>query len=473
MKETPLHWMSAGELADTIARGEVSAREALTSHWERIDRLNPHLNAVIYEDRERAWQEAVRADERQASGAELGPLHGVPFTSKDSNDTAGMPTTWGSPLLKDRVPQNDSLIVARLRGAGAILTGKNNVPEFAAGAHTFNTVFGTTRNPYDLGLSAGGSSGGVASVLAAGIQSFGDGSDMGGSLRIPASFCNVVGLRPSRGRVPGPGADSWAWLGQTGPMAREVSDVALLLSVIAGPDPRVPMSIPESGERFTRPLAEDLSGVRIGWAPGLGLGLPVDPRTLRVLEKALTVFEELGATVTLAAPRLGEADHVFRQTRANDLEAFWGELVRANPSQVKEEVRENVELGRRQSSADLRALAAARTRVEAEVRDYFSSFDLLLAPTAQSLPFPVEERFPQEVAGHGTPDYLDWMRSVCVVTAMDSPAISVPAGFTEQGLPVGLQIVAPHGQDLRVLDAAYAYESRTHWSRHRPSIAVD
>lgn len=470
--EDTLTWLPAVELTKLIRSGELSAREALQAHWARIDRVNPLINAVIYEDRERAWQAAERADETQATGGLLGALHGVPLTNKDTNETAGMPNTWGSPLLRDVVPERDSLIVARLRAAGAIMTGKNNVPEFAAGAHTFNEVHGTTTNPYDPTRSAGGSSGGAAAAIAAGIQSIGDGSDMGGSLRIPAAFCNILGLRPSRGRIPTPGDNAWMWLGRTGPMARDVTDLALMMSVLSGPDPRVPLSIEESGLDFRVGLRSGIAGVRIGWSPDVGLGIPVEPEVVAVCERMLSVLVDAGATVVEASPRIDEADAVFRDTRAHDFEFGWGELVRSHPDQVKPEMLRNVEQGAQQSAADLRELARARTRLEGRVREYFSEFDLWITPTAQVLPFNAEERWPSSVDGHPMGDYLDWMRSVCVVSAMDVPALSLPAGFSKSGLPVGLQVVAPHGNDALLLRVAQACDVRTRWSQMHPRLPI-
>lgn len=470
---TDVNWLSATEVTRMIRARELSAREALQAHWDRIDEVNPVINAVIYEDRETAWTQAILADERQAAGGPLGPLHGLPLTNKDSNETAGMPNTWGSPLLKDAIPAEDSLIVGRMRAAGAILTGKNNVPEFAAGAHTYNRVFGVTGNPYAPERSAGGSSGGAAAAIAAGIQAVGDGSDMGGSLRIPAAFCNIFGLRPSLGRIPGPGTNSWMWLGRTGPLARDVEDLALLMNVMSGPDPRVPTSIPERGVDFRVDLDRGIEGLRIGWSPDLGLGIPVDPEVLTVALQALAVFADAGAVVEEAAPDLAEADAVFRQARAFDYEFGWGELVRAHPEEVKPEVVENVAAGTRQTRAEIHELTRARTRLEARNREYFARYDLWLTPTAQTLPFPAEEHWPRRVAGEPMGDYLDWMRSVCVVSAMGVPAMSIPAGFSQSGLPVGIQLVAPHGDEAVLLRAARAYEHRTRWAQVRPRLDSD
>lgn len=472
MTNDELTWLSAGELAQRIKSGELSAREALQAHWDRIDEVNPLLNAVIYENREGAWLQAERADARQAAGEELPPLHGVPITNKDSNDTAGMPNTWGSPLLQHARPMADSLIVRRLRSAGAIMTGKNNVPEFAAGAHTFNDLFGATVNPYDTTKAAGGSSGGAAAAIASGIQAIGDGSDMGGSLRIPASFCNVYGLRPSLGRVPTPGANSWMWLGRTGPLARTASDLALVMNAISGPDPRTPTSIRDPHVDFGAWLGSGISGLRIGWAPDAGLGMPFEPEIVEVAERALRVFTEAGATVELASPDIREADSVFRDTRAFDYEFAWGELTRSNPGAVKPEVVENVRVGTEQTAADLHRLARARTRLEQRTHDYFDDFDLWITPTAQVLPFPAEQRYPTEIAGTPMVDYLDWMRSVCVVSGMSIPAISIPAGFSASGLPVGIQVMAPQGSDGLLLRVAQAFEERTNWTTLHPVLTA-
>ena len=463
--------LSARTITSRIRAGELSAREALQAHWDRIDQVNPAINAVIYEDRDRAFAEASAADERQASGAELPPLHGLPLTHKDTNNVTGMPTTWGSPLLVDAVATSDDVLVGRLRAAGAISTGKSNVPEFAAGSHTFNEVFGLTRNPYDLTRSAGGSSGGVAAALAAGIQPLGDGSDMGGSVRIPAAFCNVAGLRPSHGSIPILTPNSWAWLGRTGPMAREIADIALAMSVVSGPDPRSPLSLPDVRASFAAPLERDLRGLRIGWTVDFGLDLPVEPEVVSVFLESLREFEELGLVVEQATPDLSDADFVFTQTRAFDFELGWGDLVRSDPARVKPEMLWNVGLGTRQTGADIRELTLARTRLEGRMREYFSRFDLLLTPGAQCLPFPGEWRYPESINGRKLDTYLDWMRSACVISAADVPALALPAGFTPGGLPVGLQLVAPHGADLLLLQVGHAFEQRTRHFERAPELA--
>jgi amidase len=269
---------SARDLAATIKRGELSAYEVVEAHLNQIERVNPQVNAIVSLVKDRALEEARAADKRFAAGEEVGPLHGLPIAFKDTHATAGIRTTSGSTVLRDNIPEQDELIVERLRKAGAITIGKTNVPEFAAGAHTFNDVFGMTRNPYDLSRTAGGSSGGAAVAVSCGMLPLADGSDMGGSLRFPAAFNNVVGLRTSPGRIPTyPRQAAYSTLSVQGPVARNVADTAFMMSVIAGPDDRSPISIEESGTRFLESLERDLTGLRVAWSPDLGGAVPVDP----------------------------------------------------------------------------------------------------------------------------------------------------------------------------------------------------
>lgn len=470
-----LRWLSTRELAARIAAKEISAREALRDHLDRIDEVNPEINAVVTRDDEAAYARATAADEALARGESLGPLHGVPMTHKDTHDTAGMRTTWGSPLMADRVPETDSLIIARLKAAGITTTGKTNVPEFAAGSHTFNEVFGTTFNPFDRTKSASGSSGGVGAALAAGIQASGDGSDMGGSLRSPASFNNVVGFRPSNGRIPHtPPANPYAWLAQSGFMARTVADVALLMSVAAGPEPTAPRSIPEPGSVFDLPefgldanFSPDLTGVRVGFSPDLDGLLPVEKEVADIVGGAAQVFTDLGAHVNGTIPDLIDADEVFGVRRALDFVGSWGALYEAHPDRIKESVIWNIRMGLELTGAEVASAEAARARLHAEVDRFFAGSDVLVLTTCQVLPFDASIEYPTEINGVQLSNYLDWMRALCLISATGCPAISVPAGFSASGLPVGIQIVARPGADVDLLRIAHAYESATgHHLRH-------
>lgn len=469
---TELQELSARSLVRALAQREVSAREALEAHLERIGEVNDAVNAVVTLDVEGARARAAAADEIAASGADLAALHGLPMTHKDTHLVAGMRSTSGSPVFADHVPAQDDLVIARLRGAGVVATGKSNVPEFGAGSHTFNEVFGTTTNPYDPTRSAGGSSGGVAAAVAAGIQPLGEGSDMGGSLRIPGSFCNVVGLRPSYGVLPMPApANNRAWLGRTGPMARTLDDIALFMSAVSGPDPRVVPPAPLTGPDFDGlGLTEDvdLTGVRIGWTPDFGLDIPVEREVLDTLTPLIRHFEDAGATVELAVPDLADADAVFQATRATDFAASLGDVVRDHRDLVKPEVVWNVELGWSYSAADLIEVAAARTRLDAAVARFFSDYDLLLTPGAQVLPFDATWRYPEVVAGVPAETYLDWMRSACVLSATGLPVLALPAGFSASGLPVGFQLAANHYRDADLLRWARAFEVRTQAAQRRP-----
>ncbi|WP_256839452.1 amidase [Ornithinimicrobium faecis] len=481
---TDLTWLSTRELAALIAGGEVSSREAVRAHCERIEAVNPTINAIVTTDPERALAQARAADKHlvaaRASGEALHALHGVPMTHKDTHDTVGMRTTLGSPVYADRVPDSDDLVVARLRAAGVITTGKSNVPEFAAGAHTFNPVFGTTVNPYDPTKSVAGSSGGVAAALASGIQASGDGSDMGGSLRTPASFNNVVGMRPSNGRIPHtvPG-QGWAWLSQKGFMGRTVGDVALLMSVGAGPHPAGPCSIQEPGSVFDLPefalgasYEPTLRGIRVGLSPDLGGLLEVEAEVRDTIAASGSVFEQLGAHVDDLIPDLREADAVFSTQRAHDFVAAWGPVVaeesaRPDGGRIKEAVVWNTRLGLELTAVDLVAKEAARGRLWAATQDYFTTHDVLVLTTAPVLPFDAEQEYPSTVNGRAMDNYLEWMRAVTVISATGCPAIAVPAGFSRSGLPIGLQIVAAPGKDVELLRVAHAFEAATgHAQRH-------
>ncbi|MES9541755.1 MULTISPECIES: amidase [unclassified Actinomadura] len=464
---------SARDLARRIAARDLSAREVLQAHLDQIERTNPQVNAIVTLVAERAERQAREADERLAAGEPPGPLHGLPVAHKDTHATAGVRTTSGSPIFADHVPDRDELVVERIRAAGAVTLGKTNTPEFAAGSHTFNPVFGLTRNPYDPSRSAGGSSGGAAAALACGMQALADGGDMGGSLRNPASFCNVVGFRPSPGRVPSwPVLAGWSTLGVQGPMARDVADVALLLSVLAGPDPRSPIALETPGSAFAVPLDRDLAGLRLAWSPDLGGTIPVDPAVTAALEPAAKVFEELGCAVEEASPDLAGADEVFRTLRAWHWDITLRPLLDERRADFKPSLAANIDAGRSLTGADLGRAETLHTALFHRVREFFERYDALLMPVSQVPPFDAAAEYPEEVAGRPMRDYLEWMRSCYLISATGCPALSVPAGFTSDGLPVGLQIVGPHHADLAVLRIGRAFERATRHGERRPPLAL-
>ena len=463
--------LTATEMVALLRKGEIGSAELVEAHLRRIERVNGEVNAIVTLVPERALQEARAADEDRARGGWRGPLHGLPVAHKDLIDTAGIRTTYGSRVYADHVPGQDSPLVRRMRAAGAITIGKTNPPEFGTGSHTVNAVFGATRNPYDLSRSAGGSSGGAAAALATGMVPLADGTDVGGSLRNPASFCNVFGLRPTPGRTPPPSHDAaWFTLEVSGPMARTAQDAALLMSAIAGFDPGSPYSVREGGEVFAAPLDTDLTGVRIAFSPDLG-GLPVDPDTAAVTARAPEVLAGLGATVEQVDLDLSDAEEAFRTWRAWWYALRFGELLEKHRDELQPNVVWNVEAGLRLSGADLARAERARTRLFARMAAFFETYDFLVAPVSQVPPFPVEQPYVTEIAGQRMPDYLAWMRSAYWISVLHAPAASVPCGFTPQGLPVGVQIVGRPWADLDVLRLAHAFERAAPQTARPPVLA--
>jgi amidase len=471
MTTTDLCFLTATELAHRIRTRSVSCREVMEAHLAQIERVNPKVNALVTLLPERALEHAHQADEALARGDEVGLLHGLPIAHKDLVLTKGIRTTFGSPIFKDFVPDQDEIIVERLRNAGAITIGKTNTPEFGAGSQTFNAVFGETLNPYDLSKTCGGSSGGAAVALACGMQPLADGSDLGGSLRNPASFCNVVGFRPSPGRVPvWPARVAWCPLPVEGPLARTVQDVALMLSVIAGPDSRAPISISEPGDGFRRALGRNFAGVRIAWSRDLG-GLPVDPRVTAVIEKQRSTFSSLGCHIEEAQPDLRDADEAFRVWRAWLFELGFGEMLGAHRAQMKDTVIWNIEEGVKLTGPQIGQAERKRTELYQRVRQFMEQYEFLVLPVSQVPPFDVRQRYVTEINGIKLDTYLDWMRSCYYITVTGLPAISVPCGFTPEGLPVGVQVVGRHHDDFGVLQLAHAFEQATGFWRQRPAVA--
>ncbi len=460
--------LSATELVARMQRKELSARDVMAAHLARIARVNPRVNAIVTLVADRAMADAARADERIARGETAGVLHGLPIAHKDLVDTAGIRTTYGSLFYADHVPAKDALIVSRIRAAGAITCGKTNAPEFGAGSQTFNRVFGATRNPFDLTRTCGGSSGGAAAALACGMLPIADGSDTGGSLRNPAAFCSVVGFRASPGRVVSD-SNVWSPLSVSGPMARSVADVALFLSAIVGGPSKSPLSLEDDGARYRTSLERDCKGLRIAWWQSLG-GIPFEPEVRQVVDGNRRAFEDLGCRVEEAEPDFTGVDDAFKTLRYVANHAHYAPLVRQRPDWVKDTIKFEVSEAERLSGADVSRALDRQARMFDQCREFFERYDYFVLPVTQVVPFSVDVPYPTEIAGVTMPSYIDWMRSCWYVTVMASPAISVPAGFTSTGLPVGIQIVGRHRDDWGVLQVAHAFEQATRHGRRRPSV---
>ena len=461
---------SAVDLASMIRRRTVSVMEVLDAHLKQIERVNSKVNAIVTLVPEMAREAARKADEAVAKGVALGPLHGLPIAHKDLQETKGIRTTFGSPMFKDNVPVIDSLTVERLKRAGAITIGKTNTPEWGAGSQTFNRVFGATKNPYGLTKTCGGSSGGAAVSLATYMIPIADGSDFGGSLRNPASWCNVVGFRTCAGRVPRyPAAMGWFGGSVDGPLARSVADVALVLSALAGPDPRSPLSITEPGSVFARPLTAKVKGRRVAWFKDLG-GLPFEKELVDIVNRQRTTFESLGFIVEEAEPDFKDADFVFKTLRAWLSFSTHGERWAKDSSLYKETLRHEIESGSKLSGADIAKAESMRTALYHRMRVFFDRYDYFVLPVTQVAPFDVALEYPTVINGVEMASYIDWMKSCYYISATGLPAISLPAGFTAAGLPVGLQLVGRQWGEWPVLEAAYAYEQATHFGQRRPSV---
>ncbi len=457
-RTTDLIELPATRQAELLRTGEIGAVELVTAHLDRIERFNPLVNAIVTLDPEDALRrareaDAVRAPERR------GPLHGLPIAIKDTARTAGMRTTFGHPLFADNVPTANDLHVERIMAAGAIRLGKTNVPELAAGSHTKNRVFGATRNPHDLSRSVGGSSGGAAAALAARFQPIADGSDMGGSLRNPASFCGVVGIRPTPGLVPNADApNAFNPLVTNGPLGRTVEDAALLLSVIAAPSPAPRRAGAPDGSELRRLVPAGLRGLRVAYAPDLGGRVPVAPEVRAVIEATARLLASAGAHVEPACPDLDGADEAFRTLRAAEFDQTWHAVLEEHPDGFTDFLAENIRQGRSLSGRDVLRACIEVTRLTRAAERFFGDHDLVLAPVAQLAPFPVEVDWPREVDGVAMGDYLDWMRAAWLFTPLGVPALSLPAGFTPDGLPVGAQLIGPAGDDAGLLAVSLAIE---------------
>ncbi|HEX3915148.1 MAG TPA: amidase [Steroidobacteraceae bacterium] len=457
--------MDAVMLSRNIHSRQVSCSEVMNAFLDHIERFNPKVNAIVaLQERDHLLAAARERDAQLARGESMGPLHGFPHAVKDLQWVKGMRTTMGSPILKDFVAATDGLMVQRLRAAGALFIGKTNTSEFGLGSHTFNPVYGITGNAYEPSRSAGGSSGGAAVSLALRMLPLADGSDYGGSLRNPAGWNGVFGFRTGIGRIPNDAREVWLpSMGVAGPMARSVADLAMLLAVQAGFDARAPLSLDGDGSEFQQPLEKSFQGCRLAWGADFKGHTPCEPAVLELCRAATKILESLGCTVEEAAPDF-------------DFDALWQATIRLrawqqgasmlpfyhDPAQralLKPEAIFEIETGLRQSAYDITAASVVRTGWSQTVRRFFEHYDFFILPTAQVMPFDATLRWPQEIAGNKMHTYHEWMKSALYVTMAGCPALAAPAGFSDRGLPMGIQIIAPDRREFSCMQLAYAYES--------------
>ena len=464
--------LSARALAALVRERRVSAFEVMEAHLARIALWNPRVNAIVgMLPPETCLEMARRADDAAGRGEPTGPLHGLPIAFKDLQEAAGLPFTRGSLIYRDAIGQADTVVVERMRRAGALAIGKTNVPEFGLGSQTYNAVWGTTRNPYRLSASAGGSSGGAGAALATGMLPIADGTDLGGSLRNPASFNNVVALRPSVGLVPtAPDPFPRLGFGVNGPLGRSADDAALLLGVLAGPDARDAGCEPSDPATLGAPLSGELRGrVRVAWSPDLG-GLPLDPAVRRVLDAQRHTLISMGCEVEDATLDLAGADEIFLTVRRWRSAAVYGPLLAEHRALMKPELIDEIERGQRVSGADFAATLTAHTDLLGRVGRFFQRFDALACAVNQVPPFDASLHWPPAVDGVPMDHYIAWMKSTYWITTTFAPAMSVPAGFTDAGLPVGLQLVGRPRGDRALLELAHRFEQENHSGRRRPEL---
>ena len=462
--------LSAVEMVRLIGVKDITAKELMEAHLLQIERINPKVNAIVTLLPDLAIEKAEETDLAIARGEDVGILQGLPVAHKDLVPTKGIRTTFGSPIYENNVPDHNALIVDRIQQAGAITIGKTNTPEFGAGSQTYNEVFGETLNPYDVSKTCGGSSGGAAVALATRMLPIAEGSDTGGSLRNPANFCNVVGFRPSPGRVPNfPSKTGWGPISVSGPMARNVSDCALFLSAIAGPDSRVPISITEPGSKFLQSLERDFSGTSIAWSEDLG-GLPIDPRTSQVINSQRSVFSDLGCIIDDSEPDFRDANEVFLIWRGWGREITSGDLLRNNRAQLKETMIWDIEQGVNLTGPEVGWAESRRMELFQRMHEFMEKHEFLICPVSQRPPFDVKQRWVTEINGEKMENFIAWMKSCYYITATGHPAVSVPCGFTDEGLPVGIRLVGRYRDDFGVLQLAKAFEDATGFWKELPEV---
>jgi aspartyl-tRNA(Asn)/glutamyl-tRNA(Gln) amidotransferase subunit A len=470
MPDHEIGYMSAFDMAAAIKAKKLSPVEVMEAILARIERLNPRVNAYCTLLAQSAREEAKDAETAVMKRKKLGPLHGVPVSIKDLIFTKGVRTTFGSRIYENFIPPEDAVVVERLKAAGAIIVGKTNTPEFGFMGVTDNLILGPTRNPWNLGLTAGGSSGGAATAVAAGLGLVAIGTDAGGSIRIPSSFCGVFGLKPSFGRVPrGPGFPDWHTLSHTGPITRVVRDAALVMEVIAGRDDRDRHSLPGTRLRYSPFLGGDLKGLRIAWSPDLGYAI-VDPQVLEITTTAVGVFEMLGAKLEATNPPVGNPGRAFSLTWGIMLATRYGDKLAEWREQMNPRLVAMIERNMNRSVAEFAQAAVVREEYYTTMRPFFEKYDLLLTPTVAVPPFEVGKFEITEIAGVKGSPALDWMPFTYPFNFTGQPAASVPCGWTADGRPIGLQIVGRPLDDVTVLRAAAAFEQASPWAGKYPPL---
>jgi aspartyl-tRNA(Asn)/glutamyl-tRNA(Gln) amidotransferase subunit A len=462
----------ASELAELIAAKQVSPVEVTELYFKRIEELDGRFNAYLTLTQEQAMQDARSAETAVMNGDSLGPLHGVPISIKDLEMTRGVRTTSGSLVFKDRVPEEDSVVVERVKSSGAVILGKTNTPEFGFRGSTENRLGEPCRNPWNPQRTPGGSSGGAAASVLAGMCSIATGSDGGGSIRIPASFCGIYGIKPSQGRVPryaGAGAAVAAnQLGQSGPLSRTVRDSAILLRLLAGYDSRDPTSLRDAPGDYVAALVQDISDLRIAWSPDFGYA-PVDPEVVSITSEAARVFEELGCVVDDSKLKLEEPGKGFRVIFSTNVYAGLGHLLEEQGDELTDYVREGLEFGRDTTGADYARALGYRDVLKAQFADLFEEYDLILSPTMAVPAFPVGEA-PAQIAGVDVDPFLGFLPFTYPINMIGNPAASVPCGFSSDGLPIGLHIIGRFGDEETVLAASAAFERVRPWIQNRPEL---
>lgn len=457
MSSDELSGLFATELSARLRSGALSPLEVMDATISRIEAVNPKVNALPTLCLGRAREQARAMTEQRVSTELKGPLWGLPLAVKDYNDLGGVATTYGSPLFADNIAHKSDATVAKLQASGAIAVGKSNVPEWA-GAHTFNPVFGHTLNPWNNAVSAGGSSGGSGVALATGMVPLATGNDLGGSLRVPASFNGVVGLRPGPGRVPrGARLPAFDTLWVEGPMGRCVADVALMLDGAVGYDPADPLSFEPTGEGFLDALQHTDMPRRVGFSPDLGV-VPMEPEIAQVCEAAAERFSEIGAQVDHGSPDFSGAIEAFQTLRGVLIAQMMESILKKHRDQIAPEIIWNIEKGLAVTNDQLLDAERVRSGLYQRITTFFEKYDLLLCPTVSVPPFPKEQRYVETINGQPTQTYIDWIAITFAITMTSCPALSLPAGFTKTGLPVGLQVIGPPRGEAALLRACHRME---------------